>query len=278
VPIQFDDAGTVYYLGYIGSRNVLRKHVNGVSTDLVNDAIYINDFLVLGDGSVILSGRTEATGASWVRRLTPQGGIQTLVSSGTSTFLHQFPDGNVYIGSGTMMGGGVRRFLIGTNQMDPRYWIAADVNNTSLDRYFDATPYCTGTDSQTNSGFCGTYGAYAAAAHRTARGEVFVVAGGGANGTLMQYYPTLAKPATSVRGVSTAAGVHDNVAVAGLNAANQNILTLYNTTTATETELLGAANEVEIYHINYVASSNRIMFDGLRFGSQTTGTCLARWT
>jgi hypothetical protein len=26
-----------------------------------------------------------------------------------------------------------------------------------------------------------------------------------------------------------------------------------------------ASNEIEMYHLNYVASSNKIMFDGLRF-------------
>jgi len=32
-----------------------------------------------------------------------------------------------------------------------------------------------------------------------------------------------------------------------------------------ERELIGPDNEIEIYHLNYVADGNKILFDGLRF-------------
>jgi hypothetical protein len=43
------------------------------------------------------------------------------------------------------------------------------------------------------------------------------------------------------------------------------VTTLYNTETDSEQTLVTASNEIEMYHLNYVASSNKIMFDGLRF-------------
>jgi hypothetical protein len=82
----------------------------------------------------------------------------------------------------------------------------------------------------------------------------------------MEYYPTVSFLSTSVtnaRIADTASG--DNLALAGLNANSQNVLTLYNTANHTETQLIRPDNEIEIYHLHYVASSNRLMFDGLRF-------------
>ena len=43
------------------------------------------------------------------------------------------------------------------------------------------------------------------------------------------------------------------------------MLTLYNTSTDSEKQLLGPGNEIEIYHLNYVAKGNKVLFDGLRF-------------
>jgi hypothetical protein len=94
---------------------------------------------------------------------------------------------------------------------------------------------------------------------------MFAISGYGANGLLMQYYPELAKPSTAVRKVAVAQGVLTNVILAGLNSSDRNVMTLFNTTDQSELELLGESNEIEIYHLNYVAATNRIMFDGLRF-------------
>ena len=59
--------------------------------------------------------------------------------------------------------------------------------------------------------------------------------------------------------------VIDYLILTGLDANGQNITTLYNTATDTEQTLISSTNEIEMYHLNYVASSNKIMFDGLRF-------------
>ncbi len=93
-------------------------------------------------------------------------------------------------------------------------------------------------------------------------GHEYVVTGGG---TLAQYYPTVKLLPSEVARINVAAGAGNNVALAGTNAAGQNVLTLLNPATGSEHELIGPANEIEIYHVNYAAQSNQILFDGLRF-------------
>ena len=52
--------------------------------------------------------------------------------------------------------------------------------------------------------------------------------------------------------------------VAGLDANGANVLTAYDPATGTETPMLGADNEIEIYHLNPIDDTTA-MFDGLRF-------------
>jgi hypothetical protein len=81
----------------------------------------------------------------------------------------------------------------------------------------------------------------------------------------MEYYPTVRFLATEVTNVSVAQGAIDDLILAGINASGENVLTMYNTTNDTERELIGPSSEIEIYHVNYVANGNKILFDGLRF-------------
>ena len=53
----------------------------------------------------------------------------------------------------------------------------------------------------------------------------------------------------------------------GLNASGQNITTVFNSTTAQETTLIGPDNEIEIYHLTYLSNANTVLFDGLRFAN-----------
>jgi hypothetical protein len=260
--IQFDASGAIYYTGGTTSgTTVLRRYLNGVATDLINDNVYINDFLVRPDGSVFISGNTTSTGSNWVRRITPSGALQSIRST-TSTFLRAFPDGNIYMGlwSGTDLG--IRRYLTATNTLDPKFWIA---NGTSDSEYFAASDYCTGAQASLLSAFCGTYGAGIKGTYLTDNGKVFAIAGYSANGVLMQYFPDVEVPTTIVKNVSVAQTAGNNLILAGRNDQDQNVLTRYNTSTGEETQLIGPDNEIEIYHLNYVARSNKVLFDGLRF-------------
>jgi hypothetical protein len=83
--------------------------------------------------------------------------------------------------------------------------------------------------------------------------------------SLTQVYPTLAEVTSEVATIGIAQRVLDYIIMSGTNSNGQNITTLYNISTNTEQNLIPASNEIEVYHLNYVASSNKIMFDGLRF-------------
>ena len=99
-PIQFDDAGNVYYVGVasqVGGPGslTLRKRVNGVVSTLMSDNIQIRDFVVLGNGSVLVSGSTTSTNTSWVRKVSAAGALTNISSTMTSTFMKKFADGKI---------------------------------------------------------------------------------------------------------------------------------------------------------------------------------------
>ena len=123
--IQLDGAGALYYAGHTsGGHAVLRKYLDGTRTDLINADISLDDFLVLGDGRVLVSGQTTPTGARWLRYLSATGSLHGLAGL-NSNFLRLFPDGNVYTGLWGTGNLGVRRFLTSTNELEGKYWIAA---------------------------------------------------------------------------------------------------------------------------------------------------------
>lgn len=264
--VQFDGAGAIYYAGRTSTGTlVLRRYLAGATTDLINDNISLNDFVALQDGSVIVNGKTNSTGAEWVRRITPVGGLQTLAPS-SAMFVKQFPDNNVYFGVWGPSDYGIKRFLTDSNQLDTKYWFTGNINGVTRDGYFNADTYCSGTDQTTRYSFCGWYGGYQTAWFRTTDGKMYGIAGSSNQpGLLTEYYPTIGFPQTEVTNVRVAQGVITNLILAGLNASNQNVLTVYNTSNDAETQLLGPDNEIEIYHVNYVAAGNKVMFDGLRF-------------
>jgi hypothetical protein len=70
---------------------------------------------------------------------------------------------------------------------------------------------------------------------------------------------------SEVKSVGVAQSVLDYIILSGTNGSSKNVTTLYNSSTDTEQVLIPATTEIEVYHLNYVASTNKIMFDGLRF-------------
>ncbi|MDA9292975.1 hypothetical protein N9Q18_00660 [bacterium] len=261
--IQFDDLGRIYYSGYDSNYGyVLRRYDNGSTKDLANENISVEDFLVQPDGSVFVTGYTSSTSAQWVRRITPTGGLETVVDT-TSNFLRTFPDGNVYVGlwgSGFL---GVSRYLTGDGELEAKQWIG------NSDSYYYYAEFCHGDDYDNNFGFCNSHGSHAAAIHTTLDGNVYALAGYGADLALMRYFPVVDKPTTQVAKATMMQGVITNLILAGRDTNNKNIMTLLNTTNDQEQVLIGPDNEIEIYHLNYVADGNKVMFDGLRFSDNT---------
>lgn len=262
--IQFDDTGAIYYVGNNANGNaVLRRNVGGTKTDLINDNIRVFDFVVLDDGRVIIAGNTKSTNADWVRRISVTGGLTTLFPL-KSFFLHMFPDGNVYVGGlggfGGAGGAGVDRYLSQSDAVEEKPYIGHDSQNP----HFPISLVC--DETLHPRGFCGGYGGLVRKFYSNTNNEVFAISDGGSGATaLMRYFPTLERLPTVVSTPLVLEGVGVNLVVSGLTSSSRNVMTMLNTSDNSEIQLIGPDNEIEIYHLNYVASSNKIMFDGLRF-------------
>jgi hypothetical protein len=259
--IQFDNSGAIYYTGSaIGGGTFLRRYLNGVSTNLITDNVMLDHVLVMGDGSVFVSGRTLSTSASWTRRITPAGSLQPLEPT-NSNFLASFSDNNVYMG--LWSNSGVVRYMTASNAIDPESWIGQ-----SGSMYFNASSICSAANQTWSNPFCGGGGGNVGWSYRAPNGNEFVTVGySGQSSVAMQYFPTVGFLSTEVANVTVAQGVGNDLVLAGLNANHQNVLTFYDTTSASnpETELIGPGSQIEIYHLSYAASQNKLMFDGLRF-------------
>lgn len=263
--IQFDATGAIYYIGTAQSGKYnLRKYAAGATTSLINDNIQIYDFLVLSDGNVYYTGMTLTTKLSYTRRVDPAG-LVTTVQGERSYFLMRFADNNVYYGVASK---GVLTWLTKSNKNDDFPYIAPSTA-TQIARN-DTTKFCV-AGVAANDGFCEiatgtvtTPGVYIRQSFNTLSGKTFVNAGNAPMGTLMQYYPQVKRATTVVDKMTIGQVIVDYIIMAGVNVNGQNVLTLYDTTSGTERKLIDETKEIEIYRLNYV-SSNKIMFDGLRF-------------
>ena len=259
-PIQFDSTGAIYYSGTPqggGTTTVLRKYFDGTSTSLLTNNVTLSAWVVLPNGTVIVSGYTDSPYTQWTRRISPTGGLSGLGST-FANFLTVFPDNNVYMGLYSAPGG-VVRYLAGSDQMDSKAWI----NESSSNAYFGAYDLCSADSQPPSNPFCNYSGSYITWSDQI-NGNEFVLAGMGPT-VAMQYYPTVQFLPTQVANVTIAEGAGDNLLLAGQDANGNNILTLFNTVTNGETQLIGPANQIEIYDLKYSASQNKVLFDGLRF-------------
>ena len=115
----------------------------------------------------------------------------------------------------------VRRYLSATNAFNPKFWIAnwpTGHPDADASQYFSAQNCYSANWAEVAPGFSSSNsGTYIKGAYLTGDGNVFAVAGSGADGSLMQYYPEVRVPTTSVRRVSVAQSVITNVILAGRN-------------------------------------------------------------
>ena len=264
-PIQFDDTGAIYYSGVDSAgKSTLRKYYNGVSSSLVTDNVNSLRFHVLPDSRVIVGGQTSSSNAGWTRLILTNGGLQNLVAGDWPRFLARFPDDNVYLGywgSDGLANMGVRRFIASSSTMDSSYWISGNTNGVPRTAFFDVGA-ASGTPQRIQA-LEPFYGTLVRRLVVTSANKVYAITG--TTPTLVQYFPVVSQPTTAVKSVGVMQRVLTYLVMSGTNAGGQNITTLYNTSTDTEQVLIPASNEIEIYHLNYAASSNKIMFDGLRF-------------
>ena len=269
-PIQFDDAGNIYYTGQsTGYSFTLRKNVGGVITPLVRDNVTVRDFLVLGDGSVIMSGSTTSTQAWWIRKVSAGTGAITNLANGTqATFLRKFADKNIFYGvPNTQSGmGGVFRYSVDQGKTDDIAWIAGTYP-PGIKSQNDISGICMNNYS---SPFCGNSGAYVREVFNIGTDRTIAISGaqGGSGATeLMQYYPTVERANTVISSITVWLQVGKKLLLAGTDKGGKNLLSLYDPETFQETLLLDASNEIEIYNLGYVASANKVMFNGLSFSN-----------
>ena len=261
-PIQFDESGSIYYVGTDSTgKSVLRRYKDGTATSLVTDNVSYLRFLVLSDGSVMIGGITLSSNTPWTRVVTSSGSLRSLVSGDYPMFLSKFPDGNVYLGYWGQVYLGVKRYLSSTSAMDTKYWISAGGNGEPYTAFFDIT--ANRNTPQNIPALNGYSGSMIKSLVTTSNSKVYAITGTVPG--LVQYFPNVAKPLTAVTNVGVMQRVLTYLILSGTNSDGQNITTLYNTSTDTEQVLIPASTEIEVYHLNYVASTNKIMFDGLRF-------------
>jgi len=269
-PIQFDDAGNIYYSGTsTGYTFTLRKNVNGVVTPVVRDNVKVTDFVVLGDGSIILSGSTVSTQVYWIRKVSADSGAITALVNGVSAqFLKKFVDKNVYygvVGSGKTPGA-VYRYSVDQGRADSLPWVMAYGNQNSAQN--DIFGLCSYTIDHKRSLFCASGGSMVRESFNIGTEKTLAIVGSGSASTeLWQYYPTIERVNTVLTNITVWQQIGTKLLLAGTNKDEKNILSLYDSSSAQETILLDNSNEIEIYNLGYVASANKVMFNGLSFSN-----------
>ena len=259
--IQFDAEGAIYYLGAVWQpsfHTILRRHLNGTTTSLINDNISIDNFIVLSDGTVYFDGTNQTNTARWFRRLSGSNYLQNVLAAmyALPSFLYQFPDGKLYFG---LMEWDMSPQLYGVYSLptsgvaiDPLPWIGDGMSAPALHSCYDLNLY---------NFQCGQMTHYL---HTTPDNKVFALAGEQSRGKLLQYYPDVAVVPVSISRVGVIAGVLTNIVLAGTDDAQRNRLVLYDSSTGQEQDLLGQ-EDIEIYRMHFLAAQNKLIFDGLRF-------------
>jgi hypothetical protein len=272
-PIQLDASGAVYFAGRVGSSSVLRKAKNGAITDLINDNVTLQDFIVQSDGTVIVAGYTTSSQVRWLRRISVAGGLKNLSITNVQS-LWKFADGKVYVGLWSAEEIGWRRYSTDLDALEDKYWISGSShgNGVPRDAYFkadsqDAIVDCNSENRSKNSSFCSWYGTLVSPVFNILGQKTFGVAGSkGQVRQLWQYFPTVEKTnVTAISSVTLAQQVTTTMILSGTSSTGSNILSLYDTSSKQETVVMDGSNEVEIYSMSYSEKKNAIMFAGLRF-------------
>ena len=229
--IEFDAAGAIYYTGYTTTgRTVLRRYLNGVATDLIDDNISVSDFLVRPRRQRLHDrlGNSASTGASWVRRVSPSGGLQTHPIDEPARFLRAFPDGNIYMG------------LMYDECVVRRYQTASTRSTQVLDRrpqggrhvgpHFSSQSLCRAASAGATRRSAAPCGATDQGHVSTSDEKVFAVASWGADGVAHAVLPRGAcADHRCEEGVRRARASITNLILAGRTRRDEDVLTLYNT-------------------------------------------------
>lgn len=254
--IQFDSSGNIYYLAYSSGNTVLRRYTDKDNiTDLINQGISINEWLVLSDGTVVFSGRTKATSVRWLRKLSPSGSLSNIVVGISCEFILEFPDGRIYVGLWSDTYYGVYRLPSDLSALTD--YLSPYIGMPS----FFGIPYTPEYNHDQIFGIFGT-GTYIGSYFQTTDGKIIVLKGWPGSYVVAQYYPTVQKINLSLIDSPTILkGKQDQLFIAGIKSGT-NKLIQYSTSNGNEADLL--SEDIEVYHLDFLGD-NDIYFDGLRF-------------
>jgi hypothetical protein len=201
-----------------------------------------------------------------VRYLSLNNALSTLATGSSANFITKFADGNAYFGIYESVGNSVRKFDVSSRVLDAQKWIGSSWFGSTETVYNNTSQICDANRALAR-GFCDTSGASITSLLAIPGQKTFVVAGsrGSDGGTLMQYFPTVERATSVVRSVTLAQSNGEDIFLAGTDSNGTNSLTIYDTEIKQETILIDSQNEIEIYNMTYVPSTDTVMFNGLRF-------------
>jgi hypothetical protein len=265
--IQFTSNGTMAYLAETDRGPIVRKRATNGTISNVTSAVggvNIEKFRLLENGQVLAGGSTESNGLQWVKLYKTNGVNETLIPK-YPFFIERFPDGKAYIGAESQ--NGVRVYNPVSQAMETTYYISgADVSEPNPPpATFYTTSMCTGVQTP---GMCGDGGASARRFSTTTDQRVFALSGEEESSALIQYYPSASIQRIDISDVISrptlmvAAG--NKLVVAGVTSESKNVLYLVDPSTGQKTVLRSAATDFETYHIKYRASTNELLYDGLK--------------
>ena len=265
--IQFTSNGTMAYLGYTVTGPIIRKRATNGTVSNVTSAVggvNIEKFRLLENGQVLAGGNTESNGLQWVKLYKTNGVSETLIPK-YPFFIEKFPDGKAYIGAEQQ--NGVRVYDPTSEILETTFYMSgADLSepNPPPATFYTST-MCTGVQIP---GICNDGGGYARKFSTTTDQRVFALSGDEDDSALIQYYPSSSIKRIDVSDVISrptlmvAAG--NKLVVAGVTAASKNVLYLVDPTTGQKTVIRSAATDFETYHVKYRASTNELLYDGLK--------------
>jgi hypothetical protein len=244
----------------------LRKAVGGNVRSLISDFVDQFNFVVVGDGSVVLTGSTNSTGANWTRRISVTDSVMNIDATTRASFLQRFADGNIYYGLNTGTGSGIRRMLTSTATVDPKWWISNQFSGmgSPVESHFPQHALC--SQASTFGSMCAGYDLRSVMNFGTSQ-TLAISSSMMGKAQLVQMYPSPQMVTTSITNVTVAEKAGDLVALAGTTDGGVNSLILLNPGTLQETVLMNDTNQVEIYSLAYVSSTRKLMFNGLDFAT-----------
>jgi hypothetical protein len=260
--IQFTSNGTMAYLAETDRGPIVRKRAtNGTISNVTSSVggVNIEQFRLLENGQILVGGSTESNGLRWVKLYKTNGTSSTLIPN-YPRFIKIFPDGKAYIGAEEQ--NGVRVYDPSSQALEATYYMTSELEpNPPVATFY--------TGAMCNSeipGMCDGGGAARSFATTTDQ-RVFAMTGND-DRALIQFYPSSSIQTINLSDVMSrptlmiAAG--NKLVVAGVTSESKNVLYLVDPSTGQKTVLRSAATDFETYHIKYRASTNELLYDGLK--------------